>query len=709
MNKKNVNSSNSPSTSMIPLLFIGLLGIFAMQYFKGEPFFQEKKQVPQAPTLTSKSNVQVNKKTNPKLHDFSFPKFNQYTDGEKLEIQTDNFIVHLNTRGGRVDALYLKSKAEYPIPKFAIEQSKDEYAKSTNSIEVTLYQGLDFQPHLYYSGENSKQLGDPPLNLAHFKLNYSSLYPPLGDHHAPSPQTHFQKQETINQKEEIQNEVQEILYTTPIVFKNQKLELIKLYRFFKQENFFQQITILKNLEKKEFSLDFIQDNKKYEGSLFYKSFSDIGSIDNLAPASMNVAGRFFYYNNSLTQRPNIYKKDSGGGASCGSKASNGEYTSEVKNPNTLSFIGSHSRYFFGYNEFLSPTSIELNQPDGVVYKNITPMNSKETISTSFLNFRLAPKQFPDLSWKNLLIEKIDSSSTTTTPYHIIESLQKERRDALILNNFVYIGKRSNLDHRFKNPSLMKSFFNKEQPEARAEKTIYYSSYTALFSGVQDVILKIMHLLYKIVGNYGWSIVIIALAFKLLTFPLTKMQTQGMQKMSLLRPELDAINAQFADNPQEKQKRVMALFKKHNVNPAKGCLPMIIQMPIFVGLYSAFSSSMELWYSPFIFWMKDLSLPDSVATIPFIHLQLNILPLLMVSSQILYQRFTSVPTDSNQKMMMYIMPFIMLIFFWNIPSGVTLYWTLQNIISIAWQVSSKFFGKNTSTLHQVSSNKLKKKR
>ena len=193
----------------------------------------------------------------------------------------------------------------------------------------------------------------------------------------------------------------------------------------------------------------------------------------------------------------------------------------------------------------------------------------------------------------------------------IKLLQKERRDALIIDNKVFVGVRSSQSHAFKNPALMQAAFGESKPNAEAEESLYQSAYTALFSGVSNFIITVMRWLYAFIGNYGWCIIIIALGFKLLTFPLNQMQVKGMQKMSELRPELEAINQQYGKNPQEKQKRVMQLFKKHNYNPAKGCLPVLIQMPIFVGLYSAFSGSVELWRSPFILWMDDLSRPDTV--------------------------------------------------------------------------------------------------
>jgi len=123
--------------------------------------------------------------------------------------------------------------------------------------------------------------------------------------------------------------------------------------------------------------------------------------------------------------------------------------------------------------------------------------------------------------------------------------------------------------------------------------------------------------------------------------------------------------------------------------------MLIQIPIFIALYSAFTESIELWRSPFILWMKDLSEPDTIMTLNLgivNALPLNILPLLMVASQFAQQKLTTVSSDPQQKMLMYFMPLIMIFFFWSMPSGVTLYWTVQNIISVLWQVAANRFAK-----------------
>lgn len=123
--------------------------------------------------------------------------------------------------------------------------------------------------------------------------------------------------------------------------------------------------------------------------------------------------------------------------------------------------------------------------------------------------------------------------------------------------------------------------------------------------------------------------------------------------------------------------------------------MLIQIPIFIALYSAFTESIELWHSPFFLWIKDLSEPDTIYTINYsiIHnVPINILPLLMVGSQFAQQKLTTVVADPQQRMLMYIMPFMMIFFFWSMPSGVTMYWTVQNIIAVLWQLAVNRFAK-----------------
>ena len=652
---------------MLPLLLISLVTIFALQYFnppKSPPSSPEVvKNTPPSP----KKNNNTASSQSSSLRDFTFPK--SISIQNKI-IETDRYLVKLSSLGARIQKLYLKSHDNLQIPKEAIENNIDPFGKKHQALEITYNNGMDFQPHLYYFGEYAKQLGSPTLNQATFsQKNYDST-------------------KDLN--------TQQIQYQSKIYFRRKPLLIHKIYRFYKNENYFRQITILQNIGSQEFNLDFQLDQKTYQGALYYKTFSDIGPYEKEKYVSpVGLSARFFYYNSEFIQRNNIYSSSGASGGCSGSCSADkaGKYTSYTEQPNSLEFMGSQSKYFLAYNEFLAPQGSQLNRPDGIAYKNLSDEDNKESMTAIFANFSLASREKKKIEWKKFNLNTPIQANLQTQQY--LRALQNTRKDTLVIDNMVFIGVRTTEAHSFKNPKLMEKSFGMGEANAKASESIHYNSYLALFSGVSNTIIKIMRWLHQYIGNYGWCIIFIALGFKLITFPLSQMQVKSMQRMSVLRPDLDEINKKYKDNPQEKQKRIMQLFKKHNVNPAKGCLPVIIQMPIFVGLYSAFSNSIELWYSPFIFWIEDLSKPDTVMQI--LGINLNILPLLMIASQILYQRFTSITMDSQQKMLTYIMPLVMLVFFWQIPSGVTLYWTMQNLISILWQQGANYFSSTKESI------------
>ncbi len=190
-------------------------------------------------------------------------------------------------------------------------------------------------------------------------------------------------------------------------------------------------------------------------------------------------------------------------------------------------------------------------------------------------------------------------------------------------------------------------------------------------------------LYGIFGNLGWALVLFSLMTKIVFMPLTLKSTESMKKMQALSPKINEIKAKYKDKPEMIQQETLALYKEHKVNPLGGCFPMLLQMPFFFGLYSALIGSIDLWNAPFIFWIKDLSMPDTVAVISGYNL--NILPILMTVSTFLQQRLTTVDTGQQQKMMMMMMPIIFIFIFWSMPSGLVLYWTLQNLFQVLHQL------------------------
>ena len=209
--------------------------------------------------------------------------------------------------------------------------------------------------------------------------------------------------------------------------------------------------------------------------------------------------------------------------------------------------------------------------------------------------------------------------------------------------------------------------------------------------IRDAIVAVLGLLYKLVPNYGWGIIIFSILFKIIFLPLNQKQADSMKKMAKLQPKMKELNEKYKSNPQEKQRRTIQLYKEHKINPLSSCLPILIQIPIFFALYAAFSDSYELWKSPFISgWIEDLSEPDAVyhfsENLPLIGgLNLNILPLLMGLSQFFQSKFTMVTGDSTQQKIIQFLPLMMIVLFWSMPSGVILYWTVQNILSVAQQL------------------------
>jgi YidC/Oxa1 family membrane protein insertase len=183
-----------------------------------------------------------------------------------------------------------------------------------------------------------------------------------------------------------------------------------------------------------------------------------------------------------------------------------------------------------------------------------------------------------------------------------------------------------------------------------------------------------------------AIILLTLAVKFITFPLTIKQLRTTREMQRHKPAIDEINLRNRANPAKKQAELMEYYKKNNVNPfgaVFGCLPMFLQMPVFISLFVVLGRAVELRYAPFVGWITDLSSPDVILAavkIPVIFPQgLTILPFLMTATT--YFQTKQTITDPNQKMMIYLMPGMMFLFSSVMPSGLILYWIVSNLFSI----------------------------
>jgi YidC/Oxa1 family membrane protein insertase len=196
--------------------------------------------------------------------------------------------------------------------------------------------------------------------------------------------------------------------------------------------------------------------------------------------------------------------------------------------------------------------------------------------------------------------------------------------------------------------------------------------------------------YKFTGNYGWAIILLTCVLKLIFTPLTHMSFQSMKKMQALQPKLKALQERYKADPQKLNHEMMALYKRNKVNPMGGCLPMVLQIPIFIAFYQVLNDAIELKGAGFIGWIHDLAAPDRLYTFstsfPFIGDSFNLLPLFMIVSMVWQQKLTPQAggTPEQQKMMTF-MPLIFGFFFYSMPSGLVLYWFVNNMLSIAHQL------------------------
>ncbi|MCM8828549.1 MAG: membrane protein insertase YidC, partial [Candidatus Omnitrophica bacterium] len=205
--------------------------------------------------------------------------------------------------------------------------------------------------------------------------------------------------------------------------------------------------------------------------------------------------------------------------------------------------------------------------------------------------------------------------------------------------------------------------------------------TGFFVSMGRFIFYILNSFHRFIPNWGLSIILLTVLIKLVFFPLTRNSLRSMKQMQKLRPYLQDIQKKYKDNPQMLQREMMNLYKTYKINPFGGCLPMLIQIPIFVGFFLALRSSIYLRGSPFILWIKDLSMPDTVASIGSV--PINILPFLMFITSFFQQRMTPA-VEQSQKFMNIVLPLMMLVLFYNFSSGLLLYWVTMNFAGLIEQ-------------------------
>lgn len=203
-----------------------------------------------------------------------------------------------------------------------------------------------------------------------------------------------------------------------------------------------------------------------------------------------------------------------------------------------------------------------------------------------------------------------------------------------------------------------------------------------FGLISEALLRLSQIIHSIIPNWGWTIIILTILIKACLWPLTNAQVRSSKRMAKIQEPLKLLKERYKNSPQKLQQETLKLFRENKVNPASGCLPILIQIPIFFGLYYMLRTSSDLRFAHFL-WIQDLSLPDTIAHIGYF--PINILPFIMGATMIWQMHSTPMPTmDNRQKMMFKVMPIVFLLCCYNFPSGLVLYWTVQNLLTIIQQ-------------------------
>jgi len=203
----------------------------------------------------------------------------------------------------------------------------------------------------------------------------------------------------------------------------------------------------------------------------------------------------------------------------------------------------------------------------------------------------------------------------------------------------------------------------------------------------------MKKIYMFIGNWGWSIVLVTLFIKLAFFQLSAKSYKSMAQMRKLQPKIEALRERCGDDRQKLSQETIALYRKEKINPLGGCLPILVQIPVFIALYWVLLESVELRHAPFIFWIHDLSARD-----PY-----YILPLLMGVTMFIQQRLSPPPADPVQAKVMMFLPIVFTALFLMFPAGLVLYWVVNNSLSILqqWYITRKYVNTPTTNVKRKS--------
>jgi YidC/Oxa1 family membrane protein insertase len=218
--------------------------------------------------------------------------------------------------------------------------------------------------------------------------------------------------------------------------------------------------------------------------------------------------------------------------------------------------------------------------------------------------------------------------------------------------------------------------------------------SSFFLGWLEFLLKaLLQFFYSLVSNWGVAIILVTIVVKVVTFPLTQKSFKSTSRMQSLGPKLEELKKKYKDNPAKMNQEMAGIYKREGINPMSGCLPMLLQIPIFFALYGLFNNHFDLRGAAFFGWISDLSAPDSIlnfapATLPFLGWSdVRLLPVLFVATQLISSKMMQTPSsvsNTQMKMMTYGIPIVFFFVLYDVPSGLLVYWIVQNVLSVVQQ-------------------------
>lgn len=252
------------------------------------------------------------------------------------------------------------------------------------------------------------------------------------------------------------------------------------------------------------------------------------------------------------------------------------------------------------------------------------------------------------------------------------------------------------------PNLKKEMARYNNPDKNAfgirdydlEKAIDRSK---ILGWLESILKWILLAFYRLIPNYGVAIILLTIVIKIVVFPITRKSYDSTSRMQELNPKIQEIREKYKDNPQKMNQEIQALYKKNKVSPLGGCLPLLLQMPIFIALYGLLNSHFDLRGAVFIpGWINDLSSPESIwnfapTSLPLLGSDLRLLPILFVGTQLISSKLMQTPSTSSQgnmKIMTYALPIVFFFMLYDAPSGLILYWTVTNLLTVVqqWAIS-----------------------